>query len=96
MVFWETDDYTREQTEKHRLMIDILRLASELEVNFAYPTQTLHVYNEHKQSSKILPEKYLDEGIQKAQTIAGKPLSLKNPRSNFQDKSQFGHNDIGT
>lgn len=95
MVFWETDDYTREQTEKHRLMIDILRLAKDLEVNFAFPTQTVHMFNENAKPEHRILEKYLDDGINHARALLGQPLSLKNPRSNANDENQFGKNDIG-
>ncbi|MBJ00897.1 MAG: mechanosensitive ion channel protein MscS [Halobacteriovoraceae bacterium] len=95
MVFWETSEYAREQAEKHRLMIDVLRLAKELEVNFAFPTQTVHLFNETSKPEHKVPEKYLDEGIGRAKGLLGKPLSLKNPRSNANDEEQFGKNDIG-
>lgn len=95
VVFWETDDYAREQAEKHRLMIDILRLAKELEVSFAFPTQTVHLFQEAAKAIHKVPEKYLDEGIDRSKKVAGHPLSLKNPRSNAQDEDQFGKNDIG-
>lgn len=95
MVFWETADYTREQAEKHRLMIDILRLARELEVGFAFPTQTVHLFNETKAISEEDVQEYLSMGRDKASGVLKKPLSLKNPRSNAQDEDQFGKNDIG-
>ena len=40
-VFWELNDYDMELRERHRLLLDILRLAKELEIEFAFPTQTL-------------------------------------------------------
>jgi MscS family membrane protein len=43
-VFFHTPDWGRELEERHKLFLDILRLAKELEVEFAFPTQTLHVY----------------------------------------------------
>lgn len=95
MVFWETADYAREQSEKHRLMVDILRLAKELEVNFAFPTQTVHLFQEQTKPEHKVPEKYIDEGIGRAQGLLQKPFSLKNPRSNVNDEEQFGKNDIG-
>lgn len=95
MVFWETPDYDREQAEKHRLMIDILRLSKQLGVNFAFPTQTLHLFNEAPKPEFKINEKYLDEGIELAKTVVAKPFSLKNPRSNLTSKEQFGSNDIG-
>ncbi len=42
-LFFETPDWTRELAARHRLALDILRLAQELGVAFAYPTQTVHV-----------------------------------------------------
>lgn len=97
MVFWETSDYTREQAEKHRLNIDILRLAEDMGVAFAFPTQTVHMYNETKPEKVVKPENepYFEQGQQRAKKLVDKPLSLKNPRSNANDKEQFGDNDIG-
>jgi MscS family membrane protein len=45
-VFWETPDWQTELRERHRLMLDIIRLADRMGVEFAFPTQTLHVYKE--------------------------------------------------
>lgn len=41
--FVETPDWSTELREKHRLYGDILRVAAELEVDFAFPTQSIHV-----------------------------------------------------
>ena len=41
--FVETPDWSTELREKHRLFNDILRVAEELKVSFAFPTQTLHI-----------------------------------------------------
>lgn len=40
-VFWETPDWGTELRERHRFLVDCLRLAKALGVEFAYPTQTL-------------------------------------------------------
>lgn len=42
-VFHETPDWATELRERHRLLRDIMRLAQRLGVEFAFPTQTLHV-----------------------------------------------------
>jgi MscS family membrane protein len=42
-VFWETPDWNTELRERHRFLVDILRLAKQLEVEFAYPTQTIYL-----------------------------------------------------
>ncbi len=96
VVYWETDDYARELAERHRLNVDILRLAKDLEIGFAFPTQTVHLFNETTIEQKDLTEKYFEEGIERARKVVEKPLSLKNPRSNAKDEEQFGKNDIGT
>lgn len=42
-VFWATPDWNTELRERHRFLLDVLRLAKQLGVEFAYPTQTLHL-----------------------------------------------------
>jgi MscS family membrane protein len=45
-TFFETPDWATELRERHRLGVDILRLAGELGVEFAFPTQTVYLRNE--------------------------------------------------
>jgi MscS family membrane protein len=42
-LFVKTPDWATELREKHRFFLDILRLAKELGVEFAFPTRTLHM-----------------------------------------------------
>lgn len=42
-VFWQTPDWSTELRERHRFLLDVLRLAKQLGVEFAYPTQTIHL-----------------------------------------------------
>lgn len=42
-VFWQTPDWSTELRERHRFLLDVLRLAKQLGIEFAYPTQTLHI-----------------------------------------------------
>jgi MscS family membrane protein len=42
-LFVKTPDWGTELREKHRFFLDILRLAGELGVEFAFPTRTLHM-----------------------------------------------------
>ncbi len=44
--FHETPDWNTELRERHRLFLDILRVAEQLNVQFAFPTQTLHMHEE--------------------------------------------------
>ena len=41
-VFWKVPNWSEELKERHRLLMDILRLGEELEIQFAFPTQTIH------------------------------------------------------
>ena len=43
-VFHQAPDWSTELRERHRLMLDILRLADGLGVELAFPTQTLHLH----------------------------------------------------
>ncbi len=42
-IFHECPDWSTEVRERHRFMLDVLRLADKLGVEFAFPTQTLHL-----------------------------------------------------
>ncbi|MDA9189596.1 mechanosensitive ion channel family protein [bacterium] len=90
-VYWTTEAYDRELNERHRFLIDILRLAHDLNVDFAFPTQTLHMYSEGKfeESANGEVEEKLEESIdgveKKVLGVIQKPMSLKNPSSNLKD-----------
>jgi MscS family membrane protein len=45
-VFHEVPDWSTELRERERLFLDIVRLADRLGVNFAFPTQTVHLFKE--------------------------------------------------
>ena len=40
--FWETPDWSTELRERHRFLLDTLRLAKRVGVEFAFPTQTIY------------------------------------------------------
>ncbi len=44
--FHECPDWSVELQERHRLYLDIIRLANRLGVSFAFPTQTIHLHQE--------------------------------------------------
>ena len=41
--FFEVKDWSMELVERQNIYLEILRLAQELKVEFAFPTQTLHI-----------------------------------------------------
>jgi len=50
-VFWETPDWSTELRERHRFLLDCLRLAKRLDVEYAYPTQTLYLRQDDRATS---------------------------------------------
>ena len=80
-VFWEVKDWSQELTERHRLLIDILRLGKTIGVEFAFPTQTLHVYNENKDQVETISDNFHEVGQKWAEDIARKRISPLTSRS---------------
>ncbi|MDC0255114.1 mechanosensitive ion channel family protein [Bacteriovoracales bacterium] len=91
-VFWRVPDWSTELQERHRLLLDIIRLAKDMDVEFAFPTQTLHLFNEEKAEKDIDPSLAEDipphlYGLSKANTITAKPMTTSRPRSgNINEK----------
>ncbi len=70
--FHEVPDWGTELRERHRLFNDILRLAKRLGIEFAFPTQTIHLYqeNEPPPGSRIpAPENATDFGRSEARSV---------------------------
>ena len=44
-IFFEVPDWSAELKARHEVLLEILKLAKKLGVNFAFPTQTLHMEN---------------------------------------------------
>ena len=54
--FLRVPDWSTELRERHRLFTEILRLAHELKISFAFPTRTLHMHPEQElPSPHVLP-----------------------------------------
>jgi len=45
-MFHECPDWSTELRERHRFILDVMRVADRLDIEFAFPTQTLHVFQE--------------------------------------------------
>jgi len=80
-VFFETPDWAAELRERHRLFLDILRLAKEVGVEFAFPTQTLHVYSHAADegdggATAMSVEAALEAGRRAAKGIVAPPADL--------------------
>ena len=57
-VFFETPEWATELRERHRLAVDMLRLAKDLEVEYAFPTQTLYLRQENWQAPETAGDGY--------------------------------------
>jgi len=44
-IFWQTPDWSTELRERHRFLLDTIRVAEQLGVEFAFPTQTVYWKN---------------------------------------------------
>lgn len=58
--FIEVEDWSRELVVKQNILLDIIRAAKEFEVDFAFPTSTLHIDSYTEQKSKP-PEQPITE-----------------------------------
>ena len=63
-VFFATPDWPTELRERHRLAVDILRLAHDLDVEFAFPTHTVYLRNESWQPPDRAGERYPAASLQ--------------------------------
>ena len=68
-VFWETPEWSTELRERHRFLLDILRLARDLGVEFAYPTQTLYMKSE-SEVTDIIKENSQGEALEQGRDLA--------------------------
>ena len=72
-VFWETPDWSTELRERHRFLLDMLRIAQKMGVEFAFPTQTLQLRRDQpKLEDQDLVQFQSDstEAMQQAREIA--------------------------
>lgn len=75
-AFLECPDWSIELRERHRLMLDIMRLAEQLGCSFAFPTRTLHMHTEPAGSKPPVDiDDPLSTGQGTAARIAGPYLS---------------------
>lgn len=55
-IFHECPDWATELAERQRFMLDVLKMAQGIGVEFAFPTQTLHVIPEEEDGSRMLED----------------------------------------
>jgi MscS family membrane protein len=78
-VFWETPDWATELRERHRFLLDCLRLARQLGVSFAFPTQTLHLHQgdaPNPSAQEVAQQEAFSQGQARAQDIVSATTGL--------------------
>ncbi|MCK4873506.1 MAG: mechanosensitive ion channel family protein [Phycisphaerales bacterium] len=70
-VFHEVPDWQTELRERHRLYVDIMRLADRLGVQFAFPTQTVHLFQEQTGAEHV-PADAPPSGTERNAMLAGR------------------------
>lgn len=76
-IFHEVPDWSTELRERERLMLDIMRLADRLGVQFAFPTMTIHKFDEthhpyeqrHETPQQLTERRAMVSGIREAQSL---------------------------
>ena len=54
-------DWSVELSARHRLLLDIVRLANKLNIDFAFPTQTLFMQRDTGSSDELVPKEEVFE-----------------------------------
>ncbi len=80
-LFWEAPDWPSELHERHHLLIDVIRLAKQLHVNFAFPTQTLHLFQETKEVVPAFTSSIHEKAVQLGKELSLNNVGLTGPRS---------------
>ncbi|PIE03410.1 MAG: mechanosensitive ion channel protein MscS [Acidobacteria bacterium] len=84
-VFFETPDWSAELVERHKLLVNILRLGKRMGVNFAFPTQTIHMSQADASDSLIdIPQDTYLYGKQTARDVSASPITMKHARSGIK------------
>ena len=83
-LYLDCNDWSVELRERHRLFVDIVRLAKRMGVQFAFPTQTVHLYQEEPAPFPGADELPEESGRRAAAEIAG-PLPMPNERRGLVD-----------
>ncbi len=62
-VFFDVPDWSTELQQRHNFLLEILRLAQEIGVEFAFPTQTLHVDSFYKDAERQIGTSRTEEEL---------------------------------
>lgn len=78
--FFEVDSWTDELVNRHAIFLDILRLAQELGVSFAFPTRTLHLQTRAKETEIPAPKRPSRDELEASVLAFGPGGALVHPQ----------------
>ncbi len=78
-VFFKVPDWSTELQQRHNFLLEVLKLAREVGVEFAFPTQTLHVDSFHKEEPRQVGETKTEEELASAVIEFGPKGTKSNP-----------------
>ena len=78
-VFFKVPDWSTELQQRHNFLIEIMKLAEEVGVEFAFPTQTLHVDSLYSESPRQVGKEKTEEELAAAVTAFGPKGEKSNP-----------------
>jgi MscS family membrane protein len=78
-VFFDVPDWSTELQQRHNFLIEILRLAEEVGVEFAFPTQTVHVDSFYKEQPRKVGSDRTEEELATGVTAFGPGGAKGNP-----------------
>jgi len=78
-VFFKVPDWSTELQQKHNFFLEVLKLAKEVGVEFAFPTQTVHVDSFHKDEPRQVGEPRTEEELAASITEFGPNGAKSNP-----------------
>ena len=55
-LFFKVPDWSAELVERNNILLEIYRMADEMSVEFAFPTQTLHVHSSENENNQSMDE----------------------------------------
>ncbi|MBN2731049.1 MAG: mechanosensitive ion channel family protein, partial [Balneolaceae bacterium] len=62
-LFFEVKDWSSQLQLQHNFLLEVMHLAKEVGVEFAYPTQTLHIDSFHKDEPRKASEERTDDEL---------------------------------
>ncbi|HHH30036.1 MAG TPA: mechanosensitive ion channel family protein [Polyangiaceae bacterium] len=87
--FFECETWTEELEARHNIFLEFMRLARDLGVGFAFPTQSLHIESSAKPTDKSLPPPLPSDDLKAIVAAYGPKGERSRPRGIKITKSQY-------